>query len=357
MGAAAEVQVIGVRGGGNAAVPVEEPKERPPFPRAYRDGDISRAVYLAYTDLCEIGHEIARGFLQYAPGWGYWCLSNSQSWLHERPFYQWSGSDGPFVEEIIKAADVLHLCEYHNYKQLNQVKPGKRMVMHHHGCAYRDNPEQFERAEVDAGYLRLVSTPDLLIHGSAAGRKTLRWLPSPINVNEIERNYPRALGRPNGRIVVGHGYTVASNKGSDFIVETVRGMRSAPDLHLIHGLQRRESLWHIRQCDIYVATMLYGPGMASLEAMAMGIPVVLGCTADELVAQKECYGADLPFVYVTYDTLAKKLQSLIPDEPLRQAWGEKGRRAVRRLHDVPQVVARLKTLYGQAQGCSAVVQP
>jgi hypothetical protein len=352
----AEVKVIGRRAVNHGA-PVGEAKSRAPYPKTYRADGVSRAVYLSYTDLCEIGYEIANGFLRYAPDWGYWCVSNSGSWLDERRFYRWAEADAVFVDEIVKAADVLHLCEYHSHSQLGQVWPGKRMVIHHHGCYYRDNPQQYERAEIEAGYTRLVSTPDLLIHGSAAGRKTLRWLPSPVNVSELQRNYPVGERRSGDGVVVCHAYTVAKNKGSDLIISTVHGMRPQPTLNLIHGLNRRESVWHIRQCDIYVATMLYGPGMASLEAMAMGIPVVLGCTADELAAQKECYGEELPFVHVTPDTLEKRLKALIADEPRRRAMGELGRKAVARLHDVPRVVERLQGYYADTKPSRSVVRP
>jgi len=89
----------------------------------------------------------------------------------------------------------------------------------------------------------------------------------------------------------------------------------------------------------------------------MGIPVVLGCTPDELAVQRECYGRELPFVHVTEGNFARTMEGLLCDEGMRRYFGVLGRRAVMRLHDVPQVVARLRALYEATEPARRLVTP
>jgi glycosyltransferase involved in cell wall biosynthesis len=211
---------------------------------------------------------------------------------------------------------------------------------------------------VEAGYTRLVSTPDLLACGTPQYRKKLKWLPSPLCLDELDRNYPRWQERERGeKVVVGHAYTVGSNKGTEeFLRIAAEAGRKQPlQVGLINKVQRRQALWYISQCDVYFATFLYGPGLASYEAMAFGKPVLVGCTPDELAAQRSAIGEELPFIHVTPQTCGKWLRDLTADADLRAEWGQRGRKYVEKFHDLPQVVKRLKKLYEQTKPCKFVV--
>lgn len=324
-----------------------------------------RIVNISSWDLCEIGYKLAVGFLRYT-GDSYIAFSGGTSWTQERVWYCADAGDPQqhdlhLQHDLTRLADILHVNEYHNHNLLVSVAPGKRMVMHHHGCEYRDNPGKFERQECEARYTRLVSTPDLLIHGEPQYRRKLKWLPSPLVLEEFDRNFPAWEPREPGEpLVVAHAYTIGSNKGTeDFlrIVGELQGQRVNVQPGLINRVQRRQALWYISQCDVYFATFLYGPGLASYEAMAFGKPVLVGCTPDELAAQKSVIGEELPFIHVTPDTCGRVIRDLAADPDLRAAWGQRGRKYVEKFHDLPQVVKRLKRLYAQTKPCKYVVRP
>ena len=327
----------------------------------------NRAVYLCYWDLCECGYELSKGFLQHTRNWGMECLSSGTSWVAERVWHRVDltdpdKNDQAVFSDKVARADVVHLCEYHNFPYLSMACVDKRMVIHHHGVQYRDNPLQYEKQEVEAGYLRLVSTPDLLIHGTSPYRETLKWLPSPIDLRELDRNFPRWGGTPEEEdrpVRVLHGYTVKGNKGTatfEAIVEREQECGLNIEYGPVNHVQKRIAMWLLSQADLYFATFLCGPGMATVEAMAFGIPVLVGCSADELAAQKECYGDPLPFVYVTPDTCGKVLRQLVNEPAMREEYGRRGREAVERLHAVPAVVKRLKGYYEETEPCRFLVQ-
>lgn len=328
-------------------------------------GSTPSVVNIGYWDLCEIGYKLAQGFLRYTD-WSYQAFSGGTSWVTERAWYRENTTDPQrhdreLQRDLVALADIIHVNEYHEQALLADVKPGKRMVMHHHGCRYRDDPEKYEREETEAGYMRLVSTPDLLIHGTARYRRNLQWLPSPLELEELDRTYPRWDERdPALPLVVAHGYTVEGNKGTPeflrIMADLVQRRAANVDAGLINGVQRRQSLWYISQCDIYFATFFFGPGLASYEAMTFGKPVLVGCSPDELAAQKSVIGEELPFIHVTPATCGTWIRALAADPDLRREWGKRGRKYVEKFHDIKQVVARAKKLYEQVRPCKALVQ-
>jgi glycosyltransferase involved in cell wall biosynthesis len=332
-----------------------EPAQQPPH----------TVANIGHWDLCEIGYKLANGFLA-ATDWGYWTLTSGTSWVTERAWYKEDVADPQrhdreLQRDIVALADIIHVNERHGQALLADVRPGKRMVVHHHGVAYRDDPGKYERQEVEAGYTRLVSTPDLLIHGKPRYRKTLQWLPSPLDLQELDRNFPQWQPRdPDLPLVIAHGFTIASNKGTqDFlrIVDECVEHRSLDlEIALINRVQRRQALWYIAQCDVYFGTFLFGPGLASYEAMAFGKPVLVGCTKEELAAQRSVIGNDLPFIHVTPETLAVRLSELAHDAALREEWGQRGRRYIEKFHDLPVVVERARQLYEQTQPARCLVQ-
>lgn len=334
------------------AASVALPSERP------------QVAYVCNWNLCEIGFELWKGFVEYTD-WGFWSMSTGGSWIGERTCLRLNPKaplerDFELGRAIVQQADVVHINNSHNHVPCRDVDmAGKRLAMMHHGMEYRYRWRQFEWLETTAGYLRIVSTPDLLMYASDnEKRRTLHWLPEPIDLRELDRCYPK-WGRAEGAPVqVLHGYTVKGNKGTDEIARIVTHTKGC-DLNLIHHVQRRRSVWHVAQCDIYFATFLYGPGMASIEAMALGKPVIAGCTEHELQYQMQAIGVtrpeNLPWLYATPETAPQVLRDLASDPDMRQHWGRKGREYVEQWHSLPNVVNRLKTLYEQAEPARGLI--
>jgi hypothetical protein len=322
------------------------------------------AVNVSSRNICEIGSMLAQGFLRYTD-WSYWGVMTAEpSWLLER--HHWKidykdpvGREQHMLDTLIRSADVLHLNCYRSWEFLKRLEADLRnrtkILMHHHGGNLRDMPwvTEWERA---AGWEVVVSTPDLLCTVPWA-----TWLPSPVDLEEIDGNYPQ-WDKPDGEFVVGHGYTVPENKGTHEINAIVsRCAQLDASIRYVPwtGVAKRQSMWLISQCDLYFSTLLYGPGVATLEALAMGIPVLAGCTRQELEAQKRAVGVQtvegLPWIYVTRETAGEWVHELRNDPELRRAWGEKGRRYVEEFHSIPAVVARLKGIYEGMKPCGEVL--
>ena len=326
-------------------------------------------THLAYWDLCEIGQLLAQGFLRHDT-WGYWTISHDTSYIQERPMYRIAGAgsdvcDRRVAEDLIHDSDVLILNEFHNYWVTKKLPVGKRMVMYHHGCFHRDKPGKYERAESEAGYTRVVSTPDLLLYGKQKYNRNKQWVPSPLDTDELDRLYnvwrPR---RANERVTVGHCYTLKGNKGTDEFEAIARDAEGKFDLAFWHRVQRRQSLYYLSQCDIYFASFLFCPGLATFEAMAMGIPAMVGfeqkdgMSAESVIERyKQEIGEDeLPFVVVTPETCGKALRDLVNDAGLREDWARKGRAYIERWHALPAVTARMKSILEKVEPCRFVVQ-
>jgi len=321
-------------------------------------------VNVSSRNICEIGSTLATGFLRHT-NWSYWGVMTAEpSWLQERHFWKVDykdpdGREHKMLDDLIRSCDVLHLnswCSWEFLGRLREEMVGKtRVLMHHHGVALREDPP-IAWQERDAGWEVVVSTPDLLMHVPWA-----TWLPSPIDLEELDGNYPQWV-KPENEFLVGHGYTVVENKDSLGIAKLVTEQMCKDDtIGFVpwHGVQKRQSLWLLSQCDIYFATLLYGPGVATYEAMAMGIPALCSCTEEELQYQMQALAVerpeDLPWIYVTRDTAGKWVRDLRNDPELRQHWAEKGRKYIEDVHSVPAVVARLKNIYDGIEPCTEVL--
>jgi hypothetical protein len=326
--------------------------------RARDDGQ--KVLHVSYWDLCELGYTLQQGFLRLTDSWGFWPISYGASWLIERFWWRVGDRDAesPVIADMMDMADVIHLNgAYWNSDLPLEKLAGKRVIVHKHGQDdYRQCSNLVERMETECGLTRLVSTPDLLIHGDPKLRRNLRWLPSPIDLKELDRLYPRWVPRgKNEPVRILHSYTVPESKGTPDIIRLVNEAKDAGanlELDLCHQVQRRESHWYNSQCDVFFATLLYGPGLATLECMAFGKPVLVGCNEQELQAQLACAGVkkaeDLPWIWVTPETAIDVLRELAASPKLRRDWGERGRAYIERVHALPVVVELLQGIYETA---------
>ena len=321
------------------------------------------AIHVGSRNICEISTLLARGFWRYTD-WAYWSVMTADpSWLCERHTWKLDyedpdGREFKMMDDIVRESEVVHLSSYNTHAFLKRTESNLRgrakMVIHHHGGRLRGHGEIADR-ELAAGYTVLVSTPDLLL---TAPRAT--WLPSPISLEELDHTYFGWEADPS-RFVVGHGYTIAENKGTYNFARAMSEVTRRGKIELLpwHGIRRPQSLWLMSQCDVYFASFLYGPGVGAYEAMAFGIPVLCGCSREELYWQREALGVertdDLPWIFVESNTVADWVRMLATDPGLCAHWGAKGRAYVEEYHDVPKVVERLKAIYEAAEPCREVL--
>ncbi|HMI99757.1 MAG TPA: glycosyltransferase family 4 protein [Gaiellaceae bacterium] len=154
-------------------------------------------------------------------------------------------------------------------------------------------------------------------------------------------------------IVIAHAPTDVNVKGTRHVVAAIEALRSEGlpvRLDLIGGVSRNEVVERVRQAHVVVDQVLIGwYGGFAVEAMACGRPALAYIKED--VPEDNPFGAQLPIVRTTPETLADDLRALVTDPARRRRAAEQGRRFVEAHHD-PRAVAR-EVLEGYAPALQA----
>jgi glycosyltransferase involved in cell wall biosynthesis len=155
--------------------------------------------------------------------------------------------------------------------------------------------------------------------------------------------------RSDGGLRVAHAPSNREVKGTDAVVAAVERLQAdglAIELDLIEGVDRRQAIERLRAADVVVDQLRLGwYGGVAVESMALAKPVL--CHIDERTPEDNPFGAELPIVRATADTLGDRLRELAADADLRARIGSASREfAVRRHH--PALVAR-EVLAGLAE--------
>lgn len=135
-------------------------------------------------------------------------------------------------------------------------------------------------------------------------------------------------------------------KGTRFVleaVETLRRRRVPFRFELVEGVSNERAREALARADVLVDQLLLGIcGMAGLEAMAYGKPVVTYLRED----LQGMYSDGFPAVHATKETLPDVLEGLLTDLPRRRELGIAGRRYVECHHRPEALGAKLLDLYG-----------
>jgi len=153
--------------------------------------------------------------------------------------------------------------------------------------------------------------------------------------------YPKvATKKP--RVV--HAPSAAKIKGTAHVRAAVEALRADHEFEYfeVSGMERPEVLNLMRSCDIYIDQLILGDhGMAALEAMAQGKPVI--CYLKPSVS--ELLPPDIPIVNANPDTITEVLGALLEDAPRRHELGIASRAYVERYHDPEKTARRLDEIY------------
>lgn len=166
-------------------------------------------------------------------------------------------------------------------------------------------------------------------------------LPQRLVLSDYRPVYPDPRAR---RPVIVHSPTAPIAKGTPAVCRVIDQLKSVYnfEFRLVQGVPRFKSLEIMQAADIFLDQFILGDrGMASLEAMAMGKPVI--CYIKPSLRAK--YPADLPIVNATLETLPTVLEELLLDGNLRHQVGRLGRAYVERHHDGLKIAPMLKTIY------------
>jgi glycosyltransferase involved in cell wall biosynthesis len=118
------------------------------------------------------------------------------------------------------------------------------------------------------------------------------------------------------------------------------------ELDIVEGVPHEDARARYARADIVVDQLNAGwHGVFALEAMALGKPVVTHLKPDVVERSAAGFGARLPIVPATSETLADALRPLVERPALRRELGAAGRAYVERVHDIEVVAGRMLDLY------------
>jgi glycosyltransferase involved in cell wall biosynthesis len=197
-------------------------------------------------------------------------------------------------------------------------------------------------------------TPDELAYGRLADAQIVgsydaaRWIPEAevvppgIDLSAIEPVPPRA----DGPVRVAHAALSRRRKGTELVVAACEEL--GLELDVIENVRHDEVGPRLARADIVVDQLNSGwYGLFAIEAMAYGKPVV-GYIHDEAATRTAAaFGADLPIVRTTKETLAADLRPLLESAEERRARGAAGRSYVERVHDADKMADRLIDIYSR----------
>jgi hypothetical protein len=141
-----------------------------------------------------------------------------------------------------------------------------------------------------------------------------------------------------------HAPSDKARKGTEAVLAAVATLRKTHsfDFKLIHQMPRDKALETVAAADLFLDQFTIGAeGLAALEAMALGKPVV--CFIKESLRSR--YPAGFPIVVADQDTLAETIAPLVQNARRRNELGVQSRKYVEEYHDARKLAAELFEIY------------
>ena len=158
------------------------------------------------------------------------------------------------------------------------------------------------------------------------------------------RDYTPRPPSDSPRPLVVHAPSDRAKKGTTHVIEACE--RLAVELDVVEGVPHDLARERYARADIVVDQLNAGwHGVFALEAMALGKPVVSHLKPDVVERSAEAFGATVPIVPATADTLVDALRPLVEDAALRRSLGAEGRAYVEQVHDIDRLADRLLDIY------------
>jgi len=146
----------------------------------------------------------------------------------------------------------------------------------------------------------------------------------------------------NKKIIVGHAPTNRAAKGTDFILSAIEKLQKQypVELLLIENLPYKKAIALKNKCTIFIDQISeLGYGINSLEAFALGIPVL-----SSLSEKFKEISPDHPFIEIDKSNLVEKFAELFENPETLPSLGLKGRKWVEDFHDPVNVVKKINSL-------------
>jgi len=283
------------------------------------------------------GHGIHRPLTPEAP---YWNPRPLESALFAfRDFINWPDIAAAIDRHGLDQFDIIHLDGGLDFTRDGRFvesvsKRGKHIACFYHGTDLRNRGIV---RNVDRHVeLRLTSEWDLLDYDPR-----LEYLYLPFDTAE----YRDRIHRLHNPIRICHASRNIF-KGTGHIISAVDHLKQkhSVELILLQDMPHDVALRIKNECDIFVDQLTnaggWGYGMSSIEALAMGLPVVTNIPpkmSDQL--------RDHPFVQADTETIAEVLERLVTNQYLCRACSQAGQKWVRARHDIRIVGDQLYAHY------------
>ncbi|HMI99810.1 MAG TPA: glycosyltransferase family 4 protein [Gaiellaceae bacterium] len=266
-----------------------------------------------------------------------WDLQRPRSGLLRQQAVQWRA-----FARLLPQTDIFHfyfgltlIPKTFQFPILRATK--RRSLFHFLGADIRDRPQE----ELVYGL-----KADARVVGSFAA---LHFLPFDAEVVppgiDLERYEPvPPVERERVRIV--HAPSHLEKKGTEWVIRACKEL--SVDLDVVHGVLNEQALERYKQADIVVDQLVRDwHGIFSIEAMALGKPVVTSLDEDAIRQTEEAFGVEVPIVRASKDDLVEKLRPLVESFELRKRLGAAGRAYVERVHDLERMTDRLLAIYAR----------
>ena len=191
----------------------------------------------------------------------------------------------------------------------------------------------------------LVSTPDLLQYSPNG-----KWLPTPIDIAEINERIYSSLQRNDGTLEDGKQIRIAhypyyeNFTSTDYHSKTLQELVREKKCELVEILRlpHVQALKAVNSCDIVIGKILPGVGWFGkfeLEGMALCKPVI-AYVSDKLYKEYKP-----PIYRTTKESFKHDLEKLLEDTSERQRLGKEGSDYVRKFHSVESVTKIVQESY------------
>jgi glycosyltransferase involved in cell wall biosynthesis len=213
---------------------------------------------------------------------------------------------------------------------------------------YRDHPasglsslesRRWQQEFADHGFALLAPGLNLLNHVDSDVFSHVYTTAARVCLSDFDPVFPSTDCR---RPLIVHSPSKPELKGTSAVLAAVDQLRPKRgfEFKLLHKVPHAEALATVRNCDIFVDQLVLGGyGLASIEAMAFGKPVVC------YINNPREYPADLPILNATQETLPDVLEGLLADSRRRREIGHQSRTYVERHHDARHIALKLVAIY------------
>ncbi len=173
---------------------------------------------------------------------------------------------------------------------------------------------------------------------------SIRNLKPVYNVETLIRAIPMILQEiPKAKFIIG-----GEGQQRSFLESTARALGVSDSVRFVGWIPHGELPKYLISSDVYVSTSLSDSlGVSNLEAMACGLPVVVG----DLPAIREwTVDGDDGFIFPVKDhqALAKAVVRLLKDENLRRKVGEAARKVVTERAEYREQMAKVEAVYRES---------